>query len=108
MELAVHARTLRARHPAIHRSTVESTHQLVVTDQKYQCRLSHHLPRASGHGNLCWLQQQPPEPRSSADSDSDRLAPPTEGLHQRWPPVLREGVLPFPLLAMFYAGWSKS
>ena len=65
-----------------------------------QYRLPHYLPRASRHRDLCRLQQRPAEPgRGPADSNLARLRHQyRQGLHQRQPPVFREGELFVPVL----------
>ena len=68
--------------------------------QSIQRRLPHHLPGPSRHRDLCRLQQRPAESgRDPADSDVARLRHQyRQGLHQRQPPVFREGQLSVPVL----------
>ena len=82
MELAVHPGTVGARHFAIHLRAFEPGHQRSIADQELQRRLPHYLPRASRHGDLYRIQQQPAEPGPPPAFDSDRPAHHAERFHQ--------------------------
>ena len=69
---------------------VGSPYTYLPTQKEVQRRLPHHLPGASRHGDLRRLQQRPAESERAAGR---RRLPNGEGLHQRQPPVFREGKL---------------
>ena len=105
MELAVHAATVAAPHPAIQRAARGYAWRglalhLPAHREAIQRRLPRHLSGPSRYGDLCWLQQRPPESqRGRGNSPVARLrGPHRQGIHERQPPVVRESELYVPVL----------